>query len=833
MATEVDRLIVTLEAKLGTYEANMRRGQQITNQRLDQMERRFSTFAKNANVSIGSVGAIAGTLGAYLSGRELVGYANAWTRVTRSISGGEQVFGVRLQSAEKLNELASDARVDLEAYSKLYIRTAGAIRDYGFEAGTAEKVTSTLAKALKLGGATASEQTSVLLQFSQALNKGKLDGDEFRTVMENASVVQELLADRLKVSKGEVIKLAAEGKLKINDLVRAMTEGADKVDRIFRKLPQTVDEGWQVLNNAVTQYVGHLDSAYGLSSSFSGLMGVLARNIETVGDAALVLSTGLTAAFAPRITASIVGMAAAAGALLSPLALILGAIAASGAALALFSDDIKLTEDGTVTLNDVFKDLIESLGKTDKSLKKLDPGKDIVAGLAKEAKFAKEEFEKLAKAIDAGAQKFDEFAQESAYYTGGLVNGRPPDPNGGGSGNGLGLIDRLAAQNGRLGQLGTGLGSYLRGEVPEGKTAAPGGGEDDRKFETSLARIKKRTEALLAEAQAYGQSEAAKTRAVTLEQLLSDAQRAGLELTPERLKAINDAVDAYSKISAKVAFLNKLQSAKEGEQAIKDELRLIGLTGTELERARIEQELYNEAKRQGVELTPQLDAEVKRIARTTAELKQQKDVLLEIGDISKDALKGFIGDLQQGKSAAEALASVLNKIADKLLDFGVNSLVDGLLGALKNGGGGGGVGLGGLLGFSQGGIVRGPGSGTSDSVPAALSNGEFVVNERATSRNRKLLEAINSGAMARFADGGMVGAAPIPVPVLPAAPAPASARPAPTQINMPVNFNVQNGTPEGVEKLKREIVPMIRQVAQGELAQQIDRHPVFAPLRRR
>ena len=49
------------------------------------------------------------------------------------------------------------------------------------------------------------------------------------------------------------------------------------------------------------------------------------------------------------------------------------------------------------------------------------------------------------------------------------------------------------------------------------------------------------------------------------------------------------------------------------------------------------------------------------------------------------------------------------------------------------------------LQFAEGGLVRGPGSGTSDSITAQLSNGEYVVNARATAQHLGLLEAINSG----------------------------------------------------------------------------------------
>lgn len=62
----------------------------------------------------------------------------------------------------------------------------------------------------------------------------------------------------------------------------------------------------------------------------------------------------------------------------------------------------------------------------------------------------------------------------------------------------------------------------------------------------------------------------------------------------------------------------------------------------------------------------------------------------------------------------------------------------------------------GLPGFATGGHVRGPGSGTSDSIPAYLSDGEFVVNAAATRQHRKLLEQINSGRIGKFSTGGLV-----------------------------------------------------------------------------
>lgn len=57
--------------------------------------------------------------------------------------------------------------------------------------------------------------------------------------------------------------------------------------------------------------------------------------------------------------------------------------------------------------------------------------------------------------------------------------------------------------------------------------------------------------------------------------------------------------------------------------------------------------------------------------------------------------------------------------------------------------------------FAEGGLVTGPGTGTSDSIAARLSNGEYVVNAASTRQFLPVLEQINN-APQRFANGGMV-----------------------------------------------------------------------------
>lgn len=92
------------------------------------------------------------------------------------------------------------------------------------------------------------------------------------------------------------------------------------------------------------------------------------------------------------------------------------------------------------------------------------------------------------------------------------------------------------------------------------------------------------------------------------------------------------------------------------------------------------------------------------------------------------------------------------RLADQLLDMDGLTVNTNVITTYRK------RGVGAPLEKAAGGEIRGPGTGTSDSIPALLSNGEHVINARAAQNNRTLLHNINThGATKRFAGGGRVG----------------------------------------------------------------------------
>lgn len=117
-----------------------------------------------------------------------------------------------------------------------------------------------LNKSFKIGRAGAEEISSAMYQITQSLASGKLAGDEFRTVSENAPIVVEKIAQYLGVAKGEVKALGADGKLTADVLKNSLLAAAEDINREFETLPKTfADIGKEITTITTSNLAPALD----------------------------------------------------------------------------------------------------------------------------------------------------------------------------------------------------------------------------------------------------------------------------------------------------------------------------------------------------------------------------------------------------------------------------------------------------------------------------------------------------------------------------------------------------------------------------------------------
>lgn len=135
--------------------------------------------------------------------------------------------------------------------------------------------TELLTKSLKVSGAGTAEQNSAFLQISQAMAAGRLQGDEFRSVMENAPMVADAIAQYMGKSKGELKELSSQGLITADIVKNAMFQAAGDIEEKFNTMPMTFrDVGTMMLNSFLETFGGGFEKVSGMlnSSSFGQIL---------------------------------------------------------------------------------------------------------------------------------------------------------------------------------------------------------------------------------------------------------------------------------------------------------------------------------------------------------------------------------------------------------------------------------------------------------------------------------------------------------------------------------------------------------------------------------
>lgn len=292
-------------------------------------------------------------------------------------------------------------------------------------------------------------------------------------------------------------------------------------------------------------------------------------------------------------------------------------------------------------------------------------------------------------------------------------------------------------------------------------------------------------------------------------------------------QATQDQIDAYGQIIASGKEFVSLQGL---------ERQALDQTAVQASRLRIEHQMLAEAQRAGVTLSSAQRAEIGRLAGEMAVAEQATvryaETQQQVGEMQRffgqqavDALSGLLTGTMTAEQALRQLLATLIKASLQAAILGegpLAGLLSGGTGTGKTGAGGGaakGIGslFGAILGLASGGFVSGPGTATSDSIPAMLSDGEFVVRASQTAKHRALLEAINSGApIAGFAAGGVVGKAGT-------LRATNQNTAAPVTINAPITVNGSAGTPEQNADLARKVAKQMEDTMRGVVADEMRR----------
>lgn len=325
MATDQERLVLQMSADFRAFEREMARGRQITERRMREVEQRALQADKNLKRIMQGAGrsaveglreglsGIAPTIAAAFSAQAVVAYADAWTQGRNALAAAGIATEDLADRQSQLVDLANETRTSTEATIELYARLTRATSELGLTQGDVLRLTELLNKSFASSGLSTQEAASAALQLSQALASGSLQGDELRSLRENAPAVAQAIADAMGVGIGALKDLGAEGKLTASVVSSAILGAADDIETRFGATTTTVGQAMTILNNELGRFVGSADQSVSATALMAQAIVGLANNLDKLVPVVAALATffgvryagGLAVASAQMIAAGI------------------------------------------------------------------------------------------------------------------------------------------------------------------------------------------------------------------------------------------------------------------------------------------------------------------------------------------------------------------------------------------------------------------------------------------------------------------------------------------------------------------------------------------------
>jgi tape measure domain-containing protein len=678
MADE-ERLVVLFEARLADFERRMRGSVRQTQNTRKQIERESAQLAKKlesdmskagdgfANVFSKIRGAL-GIAGIGLSAGAISNLTSEWSdlnsRVVNavgSMSRGEEVMG-------RLSEMARRTYSSIGQTTESFIQNSDALTDLGYNFTQQLDLTEALNNALVISATRGQQADAVMRAWSNAMALGELRGQNLNTIIQGSSRLTRALADSLGVSTNELRRMGNEGRITSQDMFN-VTNQLEQLRAEADAMPATLQDSFVLLGNAVMQFVGQADQATGATGALaSGIIDLadsieeMANNIrdgetplmqllQNAGD--LGREMGILRESSDEVTEGLAGIEAQSGRVVEAIRAYIGTFLEAQnvdilppelrqqfEAILVHLDDTTLNAEETTAALSALGDVNPMFGSIISGLN------DLIAKLN---------------------------ATEDAANAAASALNIPGGPTGGGAGR-------------------SGRGAAARGRVARETATSTYIAEQERV--TSLTREQLTLEQAIAREKASAAAENVRisdAEAERLARLRIAQQEAGRKTGGGGRGSTRGTggADDQKRFAEDMAKIEQRIEMMRQETALQSQLNpLIEDYGYAIEKLRIQQELENAATAAGLALTPERQAAIEALAEgyaaasveaaQLAERQQQmQEQMREFNDMAKTTMRGFIDDMINGKSAAEALASALGNIGNRLLDMGLTSLFSG------------------------------------------------------------------------------------------------------------------------------------------------------------
>ena len=190
----------------------------------------------------------------------------------------KQMFGA-------LTDLANKNAVAIDQTAESFLRLARNNEAIGLTRKQMVDLTDAVQMLGRVSGASTGELASGMMQFSQALASGRLNGDELRSIMENMPALAKAIATGMGVTVGQIRAMGAEGQLTGDKITKALLGQLPQIKAEFEGLPVTTEQAFTRVGNAWDTMLATMGQKLNSSSIMRYFAGSVEGVISTINEA--------------------------------------------------------------------------------------------------------------------------------------------------------------------------------------------------------------------------------------------------------------------------------------------------------------------------------------------------------------------------------------------------------------------------------------------------------------------------------------------------------------------------------------------------------------------
>lgn len=184
------------------------------------------------------------------------------------------------ETYRQLLQISSQTGADISTTVGLWESLSGSLRELGKSNTEVLALVSTLQKVGTIGGSSAEELSNSLRQLGQSFSNGRIQAEEWNSIVDQSPEILRQLAKGLGITMGELRQQMLDGKLTNERVLGAIQSRAKAVDEEFAKLPRTVSQAGNAIVNAMGEAISKLDQATGASTRLAQALDLVAKGIR-------------------------------------------------------------------------------------------------------------------------------------------------------------------------------------------------------------------------------------------------------------------------------------------------------------------------------------------------------------------------------------------------------------------------------------------------------------------------------------------------------------------------------------------------------------------------